>query len=242
MIDLVKKLIRKENFNPKIIGLFTNPFYFARKGLYIHISELIVCLNGKLLDIGCGRKPYQALAHNVTEYVGLEIDDEGQRVHEFADYLYDGNKMPFDDNAFDSIFCSQVFEHVFNPEEFIKEVRRVLKTDGQLLLTVPFVWDEHEQPYDYARYSSYGLVHFLKKEGFEIIQQRKSTPNIATIFQLINAYIYKVTVTNNKFINVITTFLLMSPFNILGFLLSKITPKNEDLYLDNIILVKKTND
>ena len=57
--------------------------------------------------------------------------------------------------------CNQVLEHVFNPDDFVREIARVLKPGGALLLTVPFVWNEHEQPYDYARYSSFGLRAFL---------------------------------------------------------------------------------
>ena len=53
-------------------------------------------------------------------------------------------------------------------------------------MTVPFVWDEHEQPYDYARYSSFGLKHILNENGFEVIEQRKSNNGIEVIFQLLN--------------------------------------------------------
>jgi SAM-dependent methyltransferase len=66
-----------------------------------------------------------------------------------------------------------VLEHVFNPDDFLNEVNRVLKPSGKLLLTVPFVWDEHEQPYDYARYSSFGLRSLLEKHGFSIVKHEK---------------------------------------------------------------------
>lgn len=109
-------------------------------------------------------------------------------------------------------------------------------------MTVPFVWDEHEQPYDYARYSSFGLKYILSENGFEIIEHRKSNNGVEVIFQLINDYIFKVTLTRNKYINLLTTLFLMAPVNILGFVLAKILPKNNDLYLDNIVLAKKVKD
>ena len=56
---------------------------------------------------------------------------------------------------------------------------------------------------------------------------------------LINSYLYKKTLTSNQYVNLIVTVLLMSPFNILGELLSKILPKNDDLYLDSIVLAQK---
>lgn len=241
MLKKLKKLYINEQFNPRIIGLFINPFYFARKGLYQNVSKLISNLNGKLLDIGCGIKPYESIT-NVDEYIGLEIDDEGSRQHKFADIFYDGKTIPCRDKEFDSILSNQVFEHVFNPNDFLKEINRVTKMEGVFLITVPFVWDEHEQPYDYARYSSFGLKHILSENGFEIVEHRKSNNGLKVIFQLINAYIYKVTLTKNVYLNMLITLILIAPVNIIGLILSKILPNNNDLYLDNIALARKIRD
>ena len=241
MIDWLKKIYNREQFNPKFIGLLINPFYFARKGLYQNVSELIPNLQGRLLDIGCGSKPYQSLC-KVDEYIGLEIDDEGNRNHNYADVFYDGKTIPFENNAFDSILSNQVFEHVFNPNYFLKEVNRVTKMGGEFLMTVPFVWDEHEQPYDYARYSSFGLKHILSENGFEVIEQRKSNNGLEVIFQLLNDYIFKKTVTKSGYLNLLFMLLLMAPINVIGLIISKILPRNNDLYLDNIVLAKKAKD
>ena len=241
MIDWLKKIYNREQFNPKFIGLLINPFYFARKGLYQNVSELIPNLQGRLLDIGCGSKPYQSLC-KVDEYIGLEIDDEGNRNHNYADVFYDGKTIPFENNAFDSILSNQVFEHVFNPNYFLKEVNRVTKMGGEFLMTVPFVWDEHEQPYDYARYSSFGLKHILNENGFEIIEQRKSNNGLEVIFQLLNDYIFKKTVTKSGYLNLLFMLLLMAPVNAIGLIISKIFPRNDDLYLDNIVLARKIKD
>jgi len=241
MLKKLKNLYIREQFNPKILGLFINPFYFARQGLYKNVSELIPNLKGKLLDVGCGTKPYESMC-NVDEYIGLEIDDKGNRNHNFSDIFYDGKIIPFEDKVFDSILSNQVFEHVFNPNEFLREINRVTKIDGLFLITVPFVWDEHEQPYDYARYSSFGLKHILSENGFEIFEHRKSNNGLEVVFQLINDYIFKITMTKNAYINLLVTLILMAPVNIIGLILSKILPKNDDLYLDNIVLAKKVKD
>ena len=242
MLKTLKQIYLKEQFNPKLLGLFINPFYFARKGLYQDVSELTYNLNGKLLDIGCGTKPYKNICDNVSEYIGLEIDDEGNRNHSHADIFYDGKIIPFEDKFFDSILSNQVFEHVFNPVEFLQEINRVTKIEGLFLLTVPFVWDEHEQPYDYARYTSFGLKYILEQNGFKVIEYKKSNNGLEVIFQLINDYIYKVTLTKSKYINFATMLLLIAPINIIGIIISKLLPKNDDLYLDNIILAKKVKD
>jgi len=228
----------KELFYPSILGLFLNPFYFARMGLVRHISKLASNITGLTLDIGCGTKPYQKLFFS-SDYWGLEIDTIENRQKKNADYFYDGKTFPFNNGQFDSLVANQVFEHVFNPDSFLTEVNRVLKIDGRMLLTVPFIWDEHEKPYDYARYTSFGLKSILEKHGFEILEQKKSIDDIRVIFQLINAYLYKKTETKSTLANLFFCLIFMSPFNILGQLLAKITPRNPDLYLDNIVLAKK---
>ena len=238
MLKTIKSIIQREQFFPWFLGFWVNPFYFSRKGLYENISILSNYIRGDMLDIGCGQKPYEKL-FNSSRYVGLEIDTIENRKNKNADYFYDGITFPFRDNEFDSVIANEVFEHVFNPAAFLNEIYRVLKPNGMLLMTVPFVWDEHEQPFDYARYSSFGLKHLLEESGFEVIEHKKSVCDIRVIFQLFNCYIYKKTVTKNVYANLFITAFLLSPFNILGELLSKVLPKNEDLYLDNIILTKK---
>ncbi len=236
-----RKYIEKQEFNPDITGLLINPFYFARRGLYKNIKELSKFIKGRVLDVGCGQKPYEEL-FNCEQYIGLEYDSPQNRAVKKADYFYDGTTFPFDGKEFDSAVMNEVLEHVFNPDQFLKELNRVLKDGANLLLTVPFVWDEHEQPYDYARYSSFGIKHLLEKHGFEILEFRKSVDNIGVIFQLINDYIYKLIIKKGKKYEFWLTNFLTAPFNITGIVLAFILPKNKDLYLDNIVLAKKVSD
>lgn len=237
MLKKIKKIIEDQYFNPGFLGLIVNPFYIARKGLYNNLSSLGHKITGKTLDVGCGTKPYEKLFNHST-YVGLEFDTGIDSEKKVADYYYNGKIFPFKESEFDSVVTNQVLEHVFNPDEFLGEINRVLKTDGKLLLTVPFVWDEHEQPYDYARYSSFGLKSLLNKNGFEIIESRKSVNDFRVIAQLFNAYVYKITRKNFMLKN-LSLILIIAPVTIIGTLFSKILPINNDLYLDNIILVKK---
>lgn len=234
----MRAIYRRSAFFPGIVGLFINPFYFARKGLAKHVTELAPQIRGRTLDVGCGSKPYASL-YKSDEYVGLEIDTPENRERADADYFYDGKIFPFADATFDSLVANEVFEHVFNPTQFLSEARRVLKPGGIMLMTMPFVWDEHEQPYDYARYSSFGIRFLLEENGYAVIEQRKSTDDIRVIFQLLNAYIFKKTVTRNVWINLFVMIILMAPFNIIGELLFLCTPRNKDLYLDNIAIAQK---
>jgi hypothetical protein len=108
-----------------------------------------------------------------------------------------------------------------------------------MLLSVPFVWDEHEQPYDCARYSSFGLKRLLERTGFEVVEHRKSLGDVRVLFQLLNAYTFKKTQTRSGWVNLFLTVLLISPVNILGVAAGWLLPANQDLYLDNVVLARK---
>jgi len=233
--------LARAEFRPGLLGLFVNPFSLARQGLYDQILALSGAVRGRVLDVGCGRKPYARL-FEADEYLGLEVDSPHSRAHSLADAFYDGGRFPFDEGRFDSVVSFQVFEHVFEPDRFLSEVRRVLADGGSFLLCVPFVWDEHEQPVDFARYSSFGLKHLLEKHGFRVEEIRKSVSDVRVVFQLASGYLYKKTVTGNGYLNLLVCLLLMAPVNILGQLLHYVLPRNDDLYLDNVVLARKTQD
>jgi len=240
MIKCLKAIYQRQTFFPGWLGIFVNPFYFARSGLHDAMTEFAPLLAGRLLDVGCGSKPYQTL-FAVDTYIGLDIDSEISRQSGIADHHYDGITFPFADASFDSVLCNQVLEHVFNPDEFIREIVRVLKPGGKLLLTVPFVWDEHEQPYDYARYSSFGLRSLLGKQGLKIVNHIKIGSDASIIFQLVNAYLFKVTQGWPRLSKQFFTVSVMAFVNIMGLLFSRMLPDNPDLFLDNIVLAEKAS-
>lgn len=236
------RLIRYHNkicFQTSIISMLFNPFYLIRRGLFKGIAENSSYMKGVLLDFGCGSKPYEKL-FNVEKYIGLDIEKSGHdHFDSKIDIIYDGENIPFDDNYFDSVFSSEVFEHLFNIDDILKEIYRVIKPGGNLLITVPFVWEEHEIPYDFGRYTSYGIKYLLEKNGFQIIKISKSTNYIETIFQMWNAYIFQYFLPKNPYVKLFFTLLFIAPITILGILFSKILPKNYYLFQNNIITARK---
>ncbi len=238
MVNNFRSYYRRQMFFPGLIGIFFNPFYFARRNLALAISELSANIQGHLLDVGCGTKPYRTL-FNVEAYRGLDIDSPITRDRGMADDLYDGKKFPYQDGTFNSALCNQVLEHVFNPDEFLTEINRVMKSGGKLLLTVPFVWDEHEQPYDYARYSSFGLKALLEKNGFKIISHKKLAADATILFQLSNAYLFKLTQRWPRLVKLLFTCTVMATVNIFGVIAGKLLPANPDLFLDHVVLAEK---
>jgi SAM-dependent methyltransferase len=244
MIDRLRREYHKSQFETNIFSLIFNPFWIARRSIFQEMSKLSMSDKfNSILDVGCGTKPYQSLFHE-TKYTGLEYDSERSRLSSKADFFYTNNNFPFGDDEFDLVICNQVLEHVFEPDLFLKEIHRVLKKNGKIILTVPFCWDEHEQPYDYARYTSFGLRYLFEKNNFKVEQQNKLTSGVLCITQILTGYLFKI-ISTKKHCRIKHLFflvfiaLIIAPVNIIGFILSKVFPTNNDLFLDNLIVGKK---
>lgn len=235
----MKTWLQKQYFNPDWLGILINPVYLSRRALYKSVSKHSGHISGRVLDVGCGSKPYGNIFKNVTEYVGMEFDSPENRKRTGPDVFYDGRHFPFEDSSFDSVISTEVLEHVFNPDEHLQEVLRVLKPGGVMFLTCPFMWMEHQKPHDYGRYSSYGLRHLLERHGFEITTQEKNLTGVLAVTQLWTSYLRKKLVVKNYGLQLLTHALLVSPWTILGILLSKVLPDEQDMYIGNIILAKK---
>ena len=163
---MIINYLKKQLFKPSLLGLFINPFFFARRGLYNAIVQNATYISGKTLDVGCGQKPYQHL-FKTTEYIGLDIEVSGHNhTDSKVDVFYDGKIMPFESASFDSVISNQVLEHVFNPYDFLKEINRVLKTGGYVFIAEN---TSNYQDVHYWNYRSKELYIDLFK-SFEIIQ------------------------------------------------------------------------
>jgi SAM-dependent methyltransferase len=233
-------MVSKE-FDPSLF----HPYYFIRKGLLRNIRNYSHHLKGRLLDFGCGSKPYKGL-FDVEQYIGLDYENEGHpHLNEQIDVFYDGKHVPFEDNSFDSILCSEVFEHISNLEEVIKELSRVLKPGGKILITCPFVWPEHEKPFDFARYTQYSLKKDLEKQGFGIIVIDKSGDFFTAFYQMMVAYTNDILLPKLSFGNrvpIITSIarkIFIPSMNAFGKALSFLLPKSKDLYLNNVVIAEK---
>jgi len=224
------------DFNPKPYD-FLMTTYIERRALFQAVRKLAPQITGSVLDVGCGKKPYEYLFTNAKKYIGLD-HIKCKSSENKADCFYDGKKFPLKSSSFDSIVCTEVLEHVEDDQLFINECKRVLKPNGIMLLSMPFMWEEHEEPYDFRRFNSFGLKNALIKKGFKVITYEKTTSEFLTIIQLLilfvlNKYSHKQFILKRLFLKAIIVKL-----NFLAFLFWN-TPGTGKLYIDNIILVRK---
>jgi SAM-dependent methyltransferase len=240
MIGSLKKRLGSGSFITTPLSIIFNPLYIIRRGLYKAIADSAPSVGGDILDFGCGSKPYESLFKKARSYIGVDIEVSGHNHKESkVDYFYDGKKLPFPDRSFDTIVCFEVFEHIFNIEQVLTEIYRVLRPDGQLLISIPFAWDEHEIPYDFARYTSYGLTHILNKNGFEITTLVKTTTYILAVFQMLTAYLYQHALPKGRFIGRMSQFLIIFPLNVIALLLNNLLPKRYEYFCNIVILAKR---
>ena len=128
--------------------------------------------SGALLDIGCGGMPYKEIfSSKVSRYVGVDRDRSRTPVRGI-DACGDALALPIRGQAFETVICSQVLEHLPEPDRAMVEITRVLKPGGLLILTAPHIWGIHEEPNDYYRYTGYGLRYLANKAGLDVIEVR----------------------------------------------------------------------
>ncbi len=123
-----------------------------------------------ILDAGAGEGVYKKLfSHCNYKAIDLAVG-ESRWNYANLDYVAPLHEMPIKDDSFDAVLCTQVLEHLEWPQESVKEMYRVLRPSGKLYMTVPMAHPEHQTPYDFFRYTSYGLESICKHAGFQEIK------------------------------------------------------------------------
>jgi SAM-dependent methyltransferase len=151
-------------------------FFFLRKMADLQVASVVHHLtpwlcerDGSILEVGCGAQPYRHLIPASCAYQGLDWEQaEAYFAYRAPDTVYyAGGQFPFADGMFDSLFHTEVIEHVYHYELFLKECRRVLKSGGSMFFTVPFQARYHYIPFDYWRFTPAALKKLVTGAGFK---------------------------------------------------------------------------
>lgn len=146
------------------------PLHLHLDPMWRELTTALGSLEGRVLDVGCGHKPYRSLCGAmVSEYVG--VDREGGDAD--ADHRAEAHALPFSDGSFDAVVSFQVLEHVADPGACVREMARVLRPGGRVVLTAPGVWPLHEAPHDYWRFTRHGMRALLANAG---LTEARETP------------------------------------------------------------------
>jgi len=154
--------------------------------------------NGKLLDLGCGHVPlYEAYNDHVDEIVCVDWAFS-HHSNNYLDLEQDiSQPLRLKNEIFETVILSDVLEHLRNPTEVCKEISRVMRIDGYLIVSVPFMYWLHEEPHDYYRYTKYGLTDILTSNGFEIVELHSCGGGLDVIVDIFSKLVVRLPVIGN---------------------------------------------
>ena len=128
--------------------------------------DFIQLLRGALYDLGAGESPYKSFfLQHANQYIAIDWTSSYHETR--ADIVADLNEaLPIDNEVADTVVALSVLEHLHEPQMMLSEAFRILKSEGAIVLQVPWQWWIHEDPYDFFRYTPYGIKYLLEKAGF----------------------------------------------------------------------------
>ena len=187
-------------------------YFLTKKFTRGNLSKLIekYKTDEKVLDLGSAHSPY---SHWFPNRVSVDIDRESG-----ADIICDAHDLKVESGTFNFVLCTEMLEHMYNPQKAVDEIYRVLKPGGTVLLTTRFIYGLHEVPYDYFRFTKYGLKELFKK--FEILELKEETTNFETLGALTQRLVFQSKFRGGKFTKVV--LLIFAKFLVtLNFLILK---------------------
>lgn len=227
--------------------LSKTPFH---AGYWVHrrLNEAIAAhanlAHGKMLDVGCGAKPYKRIfSQYVDEYIGLEYSPESGYRGNKADFCGDAAALPLADESVDTILCTEVMEHVPDPEKTIEEFARVLRPGGTVITTAPFVYPIHDA-YDFFRYSPDGLAAMMRRYELTVEKVKPLSGTAVTLATMFNLYWYEIGFVWTKWLYpvglILRPFLLLICFtiNLIGGLFEFIVPSHH-LSFNHLTIARK---
>jgi len=225
-------------------GILFNPAWISAQRLRAKIestvAQIVFSPSEKWLDVGCGLRPYESY-FPAGSYVGVDIEVSGREPHlKMPDHYYDGQNLPFPNNSFDGVISTQVLEHVPSPYGLLAEMYRVIKPGGGLIISVPFIWQEHEEPYDFFRFTRFGIEVLLKESGFEVYSSAKDTGAVETLAVMLNIYIVHNLVPPIRGFGRLITLVVCFPIQLVAIMLQRVLPDQGQLYLNLVIRAKKS--
>lgn len=163
-----------------------HPQWLANRVHYQYKAGLVALHNKRVLDVGSGNCNIKDFLAADNYVVRLDYPSTSSHYSLLPDVYADGCTLPFKNDTFDCVILLEVLEHIDKPSVALSEIQRVLKGGGKLLLSVPFCYPIHDVPYDYFRYSKYGIQYLLNISNLSCSIIMETVNPFVTIFQLVN--------------------------------------------------------
>ncbi len=145
--------------------------YFVVKHLERFITRVIrqyVQERSKVVDVGCGEQPMRYdIESRGASYIGIDI---AQNYQNTVDVIATATEAPLVDGCFDVVLCIEVLEHVSDSLSAFQELSRLLKPGGYLIVTTPFAYPLHEEPYDFVRLTPFQIRRCAEMSALSIVE------------------------------------------------------------------------
>tara|TARA_R110001606_G_scaffold222699_1_gene370660 strand:+ start:1847 stop:2605 length:759 start_codon:yes stop_codon:yes gene_type:complete len=129
----------------------------------------IEAISGLVLDIGSADRWIERKLQKSAEYIALDYPATGSELYNAKPTVFaDAAQLPFASERFDAIICLEVIEHVPDPFQVFSEISRVLKTEGKAWISMPFLYPLHDAPFDFQRFTEFGLKRAAEQSGLEV--------------------------------------------------------------------------
>lgn len=172
----------------KLSGSPFSAGFWNRRRIDQAIEDAAPQAHGVLLDIGCGEKPYRKVfAPFVEKHLGLEYSPESGYRANLADFCGDAMCLPMGNSTVDTILCTEVLEHLPNPEKAIAEFARILRPNGVIITTAPFFFPIHDA-WDFFRYSHDGIAELMRQNDLKVETVKPLSGTAVTLALLFNIY------------------------------------------------------
>jgi SAM-dependent methyltransferase len=157
-----------------------SPYWLERRWLRRAMEGLAQHAAGEMLDVGCGERPYaEFFKPKIRRYWGLEyppvadnlnpdVWNRPEMLRTVVDVWGDAQRLPFASARFDTVLAAEMLEHIPDPDSCVREIARVVRPGGRLLLTVPLIAPLHQWPFDFYRYTPRGIEALVQRHGFDV--------------------------------------------------------------------------
>ena len=135
----------------------------------------------QVLDYGAGNSPYRHII-SCDRYITADISQNS--AGDIDHLIGPGDSLPLNTASINLVLLLDVLEHIVDPDAVMAEIRRLLDPQGSLIISVPFLYREHETPYDFARYTVFGMCELVKRHKGKVVRIRKAGNIYYTVLSL----------------------------------------------------------
>lgn len=168
------------------------PDFFIVNHIYHFINrslQELIAPPSLVLDIGCGEQPWKYVVEaEGGSYTGVDVVQNSKKS---VDLLADITKLPVRANTFDIVICSEVLEHIADTADAFMEITRITKPGGYIILTTPFGYPLHEEPFDFVRLTPYNISLQAKRNSLEVIKLKTTGNEIEVIATILDYILIK---------------------------------------------------